>query len=70
MLYQSVSGQLPLRIELCLDYEGDLICSSKNSYIATLVNRHSSFVMLANVKNSKSSTVIAALIKQAHKLPS
>ena len=51
-------------------WEGDLICGPKNSYIATLVERHSCYVMLAKVEDSKSSTVIAALIKQAQMLPS
>ena len=50
-------------------WEGDLICGSNNSYIATLVERHSRFVMLAKVDDSKTSTVIAALIKHAQKLP-
>ena len=50
-------------------WEGDLICGSNNSYIATLVERHSRFVMLAKVDDSKTSTVITALIKHAQKLP-
>lgn len=50
-------------------WEGDLICGSNNSYIATLVERYSRFVMLAKVDDSKTSTVIAALIKHAQKLP-
>ena len=32
-------------------WEGDLIAGSKNSYIATLVERHSRYVMLAKVQN-------------------
>ena len=40
------------------------ICGSKNSYIATLVEHHSRYLMLAKVEDSKSSTVIAALINQ------
>ncbi len=31
-------------------WEGDLIAGSKNSYIATLVERHSRYVMPAKVK--------------------
>ncbi len=31
--------------------EGDLIAGSKSSYIATLVERHSRYMMLARVKN-------------------
>ena len=50
-------------------WEGDLLAGSKNSYIATLVERHSRYVMLAKVKNKDTNSVIAALIKHAHKLP-
>jgi len=50
-------------------WEGDLIVGSNNSYIATLVERHSRFVMLAKVSNKDTQSVITALIKQAHKLP-
>lgn len=51
-------------------WEGDLIEGSGNSYIATLVERHSRYVMLAKLPNKKSATVIAALVKQSKKLPS
>jgi transposase, IS30 family len=50
-------------------WEGDLIAGSGNSYIATLVERHTRFVMLAKVGNKDSNSVIQALIKQARKLP-
>ena len=50
-------------------WEGDLIAGSNNSYIATLVERHSRYVMLARVKNRRTDTVIDALIKQSRKLP-
>jgi IS30 family transposase len=50
-------------------WEGDLIAGSNNSYIATLVERHSRFVMLAKVANKDTKSVTAALIKQARKLP-
>jgi len=43
--------------------EGDLIAGSNNSYIATLVERHSRYVMLAKVKDRCTDTVINALIK-------
>jgi len=50
-------------------WEGDLIAGSGNSFIATLVERHSRFVMLAKVGNKDSHSVIQALIKQSRKLP-
>jgi IS30 family transposase len=50
-------------------WEGDLVFGSNNSQIATLVERHSRYVMIAKVKGKDSETVINALIKQAHKLP-
>lgn len=50
-------------------WEGDLITGSKNSFIATLVERHSRYVMLVKVANKDTQSVVSALIKQAHKLP-
>jgi len=50
-------------------WEGDLLCGSSNSYIVTLVERHSRYVLLAKVANRDSRTVITALIDQAHRLP-
>ncbi len=50
-------------------WEGDLIEGSNNSCIATLVERHSRYVMLAKLDNKNTKTVVNALIKQAHKLP-
>ncbi len=50
-------------------WEGDLIGGSKNSYIATLVERHTRYVMLAKVKNKDTESVVSALIKQSKKLP-
>ncbi len=50
-------------------WEGDLIAGSKNTYIATLVERHTRYVMLAKVPSRDTETVINALIKQADKLP-
>ena len=51
-------------------WEGDLIVGPNNSQIATLVERHTRYVMLAKVTARNSETVINALIKHAHKLPS
>ena len=50
-------------------WEGDLIFGTHNSQIATLVERHTRYVMLAKVPGKDTETVINALIKQAHKLP-
>jgi IS30 family transposase len=50
-------------------WEGDLLSGSRNSYIATLVERHTRYVMLAKVANKDTQTVVAALIKQAKTLP-
>ncbi len=50
-------------------WEGDLLSGSKNSHIATLVERHTRYVMLVKVANKETNTVVSALIKQAKKLP-
>jgi IS30 family transposase len=50
-------------------WEGDLIAGSNNSYIATLVERHTRYVMLAKVLGKDTETVINALVKQARSLP-
>jgi IS30 family transposase len=50
-------------------WECDLLCGSSNSYIVTLVERHSRCVPLAKVANRDSKTVITALIEQAKRLP-
>ena len=50
-------------------WEGDLIAGSGNSFIATLVERHSRYVMLAKVSNKDSQSVVTALIRQSRKLP-
>jgi IS30 family transposase len=50
-------------------WEGDLLIGSHNSQIATLVERHSRYVLLVRIKSKDTETVINALIKQAHKLP-
>jgi IS30 family transposase len=50
-------------------WEGDLIVGSGNSYIATLVERHSRYVMLVKVGSNKTAAVISALIAQSKRLP-
>ena len=50
-------------------WEGDLISGSKNSHIATLVERHTRYVMLVKVTGKETQTVVSALIKHSKKLP-
>lgn len=50
-------------------WEGDLLFGSKNSQIATLVERNTRYVMLVKVAGKDTETVINALIKNARKLP-
>ena len=50
-------------------WEGDLIAGFANSYIATLVERHSRFTMLVKVSGKDTRTVVTALSKQVRKLP-
>ena len=50
-------------------WEGDLLAGSRNSHIATLVERHTRYVMLVKVGNKDTRTVVSALIRQARKLP-
>jgi len=51
-------------------WEGDLISGSNASFIATLVERHSRYVMLVKVPSKDTLTVVNALIKHSKKLPS
>ena len=50
-------------------WEGDLLAGSNHTHIATLVERHTRYVMLAKVANKDTATVVNALIKQSKKLP-
>lgn len=50
-------------------WEGDLIAGDRTSFIVTLVERHSRFVLLARVKNKETKTVVKALTRQMKKLP-
>ena len=50
-------------------WEGDLLFGDRNSQIATLVERHTRYVMLVKVAATDTETVINALIKNARKLP-
>lgn len=50
-------------------WEGDLLCGSAGSQIATLVERQTRYVMLVKIASKDSETVVNALIKHAGKLP-
>ena len=50
-------------------WEGDLIAGSRNSYIATLVERHSRYVLLIKVANKDTESVVTALVGQVQHLP-
>jgi IS30 family transposase len=50
-------------------WEGDLLAGAANSYIATLVERSSRFVVLIKVAGKDRATVVAALIRGARRVP-
>lgn len=50
-------------------WEGDLISGSKNSHIATLVERNSRFTMLIKVSGKDTGSVVTALCREAKRLP-
>jgi IS30 family transposase len=50
-------------------WEGDLLFGDRNSQIATLVERHTRYVMLVKVDRRDTETVVNALIKNARRLP-
>ena len=50
-------------------WEGDLLCGSGSSQIATLVERHTRYVMLVKLASKDTGTFTNALIKNARKLP-
>ncbi len=50
-------------------WEGDLLSGSKNSHIATLVERRSRFVMLVRVRGKDTTNVVDALVRQVKTLP-
>ena len=50
-------------------WEGDLIAGSKNSFIATLVERRTRYVMLVRVSNKETATVVDALAGHVQHLP-
>lgn len=50
-------------------WEGDLVEGSRGTYIATLVERQSRFVIIIKLKGKQTDVVVAALIKAVRKLP-
>jgi IS30 family transposase len=50
-------------------WEGDLVCGSTDSWIATLVERHSRYVMLVKVPSKQTHLVVNALSRHMRKLP-
>ncbi|MDF2868129.1 MAG: Integrase catalytic region, partial [Gammaproteobacteria bacterium] len=50
-------------------WEGDLISGSKNTHIATLVERHSRFTQLVKVKGKDTTSVVGALRDKINTLP-
>ena len=50
-------------------WEGDLISGSKNSHIATLVERQSRFTMLVHVGGKDTESVVSALCREVGQLP-
>jgi len=50
-------------------WEGDLICGSRNSFIATVVERQTRFTMLVKVDGKNTSAVVSALSRQMGQLP-
>src|SRR5271155_2595690 len=50
-------------------WEGDLLVGGNNSYLATLVERHSRFLMLIRLPSKETAAVVAALSKRVAKLP-
>ena len=51
-------------------WEGDLLSGSKNSHIATLVERHSRYVMIVRLDGKDTASVVRALSERVQQLPS
>lgn len=50
-------------------WEGDLLCGSGQSFVATLVERHSRYVMLIKIPDNCTDTVVRAVSRTIQKLP-
>jgi len=50
-------------------WEGDLLCGTQSSQIATLVERQTRYVMLVKIPSKEAKTVVKALVRNARRLP-
>jgi IS30 family transposase len=50
-------------------WEGDLLCGTQSSQIATLVERQTRYVMLVKIPSKEAKTVVKALVRNARTLP-
>lgn len=50
-------------------WEGDLLLGGRSSYVATLVERQSRYVILVRLPNKETGTVVGALAKRVQRLP-
>jgi len=50
-------------------WEGDLLVGGRSSYVATLVERQSRYVVLVRLPNKETATVVRALAKRVQRLP-
>lgn len=50
-------------------WEGDLLEGARGTYVATLVERHSRYVMLVRLPNKETHTVVSALARRIRRLP-
>jgi IS30 family transposase len=50
-------------------WEGDLLEGARGTYVATLVERQSRYVMLVRLPNKETGTVIRALARRIRRLP-
>lgn len=50
-------------------WEGDLLAGANNTHLATLVERHSQYVMLAQVEGKDTETVVRAITRSINTLP-
>lgn len=50
-------------------WEGDLIYGAENSYVATLVERHSRYVVLVKVEGKDTASVVSRMTRKVKRLP-